>query len=75
MKKAHLHEAKTHLSKLVELVANGQEVIICKAGVPVAKLVAIQSTKKKRTPGVWAGKVSIKKDFDTLPADFLGYFE
>ena len=41
MKKANLHEAKTHLSKLVDLALKGEEVVICKAGKPVAKLVAI----------------------------------
>lgn len=75
MKKTNLHEAKTHLSKLVELVAKGEEVIICKAGQPVAKLVAIDTHKKKRKPGDWAGKVKIKKDFDTLPEEFMEYFE
>ena len=75
MKKANLHEAKTNLSKLVELAANGEEIIICKAGVPVAKLVAIKASKKKRSPGVWAGKVTIAKDFDVLPDEFMEYFK
>lgn len=75
MKKANLHEAKTNLSKLVELVAKGEEVIICKAGQPVAKLVPIDTHKKNREPGDWAGKVKIKKDFDTLPEEFMEYFE
>lgn len=75
MKKANLHEAKTNLSKLVELAANGEEVIICKAGVPVARLVAIGTSKKKRKPGTWAGKVTIKKDFDVLPDDFMEHFK
>ncbi len=75
MKRANLHEAKTNLSKLVELVAQGEEVVICKAGIPVAKLVAIRSSKKQRKPGKWAGKVKIGKDFDILPDDFMEYFE
>ncbi len=75
MKKANLHEAKANLSKLVELVAKGQVVIICKAGIPVAKLIAIDIPKKERQPGVWAGKVTIEKDFDVLPDDFMGYFK
>ncbi len=70
LKKANLHEAKTNLSKLVELAAKGQDVIICKAGVPIAKLVAITTSGKKRKPGAWAGKVTIKKDFDLLPFEF-----
>ena len=75
MKKANLHEAKTNLSKLVELVLKGEEVIICKAGHPVAKLVSLKPKKKMRKPGGWEGKVVIKKDFDILPADFMRYFE
>ena len=75
MKKANLHEAKTNLSKLVDLAAKGQEVIICKSGVPIAKLVAVTSTKKVRTPGGWEGKVKIAKDFDVLPDDFMKYFK
>ena len=75
MKKTNVHEAKTNLSKLVELVAQGEEVIICKAGHPVAKLVAIDTHKKTRKPGDWAGKVKIKKDFDTLPTKFMEYFK
>lgn len=75
MKKANLHEAKTNLSKLVDLVAQGEEVIICKAGHPVAKLVAISHEKKERKAGAWKGKVKIAKDFDTLPADFMRYFK
>lgn len=75
MKKANLHEAKTNLSKLIELVIQGEEVIICKAGNPVAKLIAFRPKKEKRKPGIWKGKVKIEKDFDKLPADFMRYFK
>jgi prevent-host-death family protein len=75
MKKANLHEAKTNLSKLVDLACKGEEVVICKAGVPVAKIIAFKPEKKKRVPGAWRGKGVIKKDFDKLPDDFLGYFK
>lgn len=75
MKKANLHEAKTNLSKLVDLATKGEEIIICKAGHPVAKLVAIHKHKKNRKPGDWAGKVKIKKDFDKLPASFMRHFK
>ena len=71
MKKTNLHEAKTNLSKLVELAIHGEEIIICKAGTPVAKLVAINDIKKNRIPGDWAGKVKIKADFDELPSDII----
>lgn len=75
MKKANLHEAKTNLSKLVDLVSKGEEVIICKAGHPVAKLVAFSPKNESRKPGAWAGKVTIEKDFDKLPSDFMEYFK
>ena len=75
MKKTNLHEAKTNLSKLVELVQKGQEIIICKAGNPVAKLVAYNPKKETRKPGAWEGKVTIKKDFDVLPNDFMKHFK
>ncbi len=75
MKKANLHEAKTNLSKLVELAIQGEEVVICKAGNPVARLVAINRKKKTRRPGIWAGKVTIEEDFDNLPSEFMRHFK
>ena len=54
-----MHEAKTHLSRLVEEAANGEEVVIAKAGRPVAKLVPYAPPKKLREPGGWEGKVWI----------------
>lgn len=75
MKKTNLHEAKTNLSKLVELAIQGEEIIICKAGNPVARLVAIHRKKKTRLPGSWSGKVMIKEDFDVLPSEFMRYFK
>jgi len=59
----NIHEAKTHLSKLLARVALGEEVIIAKAGKPVAKLVPLKKTPKKRFFG------SAKGDF-TVPDDF-----
>lgn len=74
-KKANLHEAKTNLSKLVELAIKGEEVIICKAGQPVAKLISFRPKKEKRTPGIWQGKVTMKEDFDELPESFMRHFK
>ena len=75
MVKANLHEAKTNLSKLVDRALKGEEVIICKAGNPIAKLVPFRPKKKKRVPGIWQGKVPIEKDFEQLPADFMEHFK
>lgn len=71
MKRVNIHEAKTHLSRLVEDVAAGEEVIIAKAGKPVARLVAFEKPAKPRTPGALRGRIKIAEDFDApLPPDF-----
>lgn len=61
---ANIYQAKTQLSKLIEQVVNGKEVIIAKAGKPVAKLVAYKEDKKPRKPGLWKGKVWIPDNFN-----------
>ena len=74
--KVNIHEAKTNLSKLLARVVNGEEVIITRAGKPVAKLVSIAKKPKKRLPGSAKGKVIIGKNFDALlPDDVLKAFE
>lgn len=60
----NIHQAKSQLSKLLEAVSAGQEVIIANAGKPVAKLVAYKETPKPRQPGLWKGKVWISDDFN-----------
>jgi prevent-host-death family protein len=60
----NIHEAKTHLSKLLERVALGEEVIIAKAGKPVARLVAIKSSRGKRPLGLAKGDFTVPDDFD-----------
>jgi prevent-host-death family protein len=76
MKKANMHEAKTHLSKLVQQALNGEEVVIAKNGVPLVKLVPCQPEKKLRpAPGLWKGKIWIADDFDETPQDFIDLLE
>ncbi|HEY9790218.1 MAG TPA: type II toxin-antitoxin system Phd/YefM family antitoxin [Candidatus Obscuribacterales bacterium] len=76
MHQVNIHEAKTHLSKLLEEVARGEEVIISKAGKPIAKLVPLDKKTNKRKPGGMKGKIRIGKDFDApLPKDILASFE
>ena len=71
----NLYEAKSHLSELVDRAAGGEEIIIAKAGKPRARLVPLRSTRKRRTPGAWKGKVWVADDFDApLPADVLAGF-
>lgn len=76
MKSINIHEAKTQLSKLIEAVEAGEEVILARAGKPVAKLVAFKPVKPVRKPGSLKGKIRISDDFDDpLPQDLLEYFE
>jgi prevent-host-death family protein len=71
----NIHDAKTHLSRIVEEVAAGAEVLIAKAGKPMAKLVPLNKTKAIRF-GLLKGKVSISDDFDApLADDVLASFE
>ena len=61
----NIHEAKTHLSKLIERVAAGEEIVIGKAGKPVARLVPYRAAPApKRSPGSMKGKIRIKAGFD-----------
>lgn len=72
----NVHEAKTHLSRLLDRVASGEEVIIAKAGVPVARLVPVVIAAQPRPLGTERGRVFIADDFDApLPADLLDDFE
>ncbi len=64
-KQVNIYEAKTQLSKLLEEVEGGTEVVIARNGRPIARLVPLQrGTGKRRVPGAWAGKVWIADDFD-----------
>lgn len=72
----NVHEAKTHLSKLLERTADGEEIIIARAGVPVARLVPIVAPAAERPLGTERGAVLIAEDFDApLPPDLLDAFE
>ena len=78
MQTVNIHAAKTHFSKLVEKAASGEEIVIARAGQPVARLVAIASTleRPKRRLGGLAGKAVVPPDFDApLPDDILDAFE
>ena len=76
MTKVNIHQAKTQFSRLVELAASGEEVIIAKSGKPVARLVAYAIKGAVRRPGSMRGKIRIKKNFDApLPKELLDAFE
>lgn len=66
----NVHEAKTHLSRLLDRVAAGEEITIAKAGEPVARLVPIERRAKPRVPGQDKGKVVLDDDFDAPLPEF-----
>ncbi len=76
MKSVNIHEAKTHLSRLLDEVIRGEEITIAKAGKPIARLVPVTTSRPTRTPGFLRGKIRISDDFDApLPDDVQRSFE
>jgi prevent-host-death family protein len=72
----NLYEAKTSLSRLVDRAASGEEIILSKAGKPLAKLVPFSRSPEPRQPGGWEGQVRISEDFDDpLPPEIQAAFE
>jgi len=71
---ANISEAKAQLSALIEKVIAGEEIIIGKAGKPVARLVKYENNQQTRRPGVLKGKIKIADDFDVLPDDVAKAF-
>jgi prevent-host-death family protein len=59
----NIHQAKTHLSRLIERVEAGEEITIARAGRPVARLVPVERRRPRR-PGLWKGRVVISPEFD-----------
>ncbi len=64
-KAVNIHEAKTHLSRLIERVEAGEEITLARAGRPVAKLVPFKRRVEPRTPGAWKGRVTYAPDWDS----------
>lgn len=74
----NVHEAKTHLSKLIERVCAGEEITIAKAGKPLIRLVKVEEAPKiKRIPGGWPGTGNIPDSvfFDPISEDELDAWE
>jgi prevent-host-death family protein len=65
MAQVNIHEAKTHLSRLVERAAAGEEIVIAKAGKPTAKLVAYRDTRGPRKLGALRGQIWLAPDWDS----------
>jgi len=67
----NIHEAKTHFSKLLKRVMNGEEIIIAKAGKPVAKIMPLdENVSSPRLPGIDKGEIMIMPDFDAPLSEF-----
>jgi prevent-host-death family protein len=75
MQFTNIHDAKSQLSKLVQLAFEGEEIVICKAGKPMARLIQYKNEIKPRVPGYWQGKVTLSPDFDELPENLLSAFK
>lgn len=72
----NIHEAKTHLSRIVDEVAAGAEVIIAKAGKPMARLMPLTGVGRVKKLGLLRGKIRIPDDFNApLPEDVIAGFE
>jgi len=73
MKVTNMHDAKSQLSVLVSEVIEGKDVIIAKAGKPVARLTAYHAPPPHRIPGYWKGKVRMAANFDDYldPSDLI----
>ena len=70
----NISQAKAELSALIELVQKGNEVILAKAGKPVARLIPYHGATQPRKPGSMAGQIWIAPDFDVLPDDMAVAF-
>jgi len=72
----NIHEAKTHLSRIVDDVAAGAEVVIAKAGKPMARLVPLTSVPRAKKLGLLKGRIKVPNDFNApLPPSVIGDFE
>ncbi len=71
----NIYEAKTQFSRLVERVEAGEEIVIARAGRPVARLVAYRARTLPRVPGLWKGRVRMAADFDALDDELIATFE
>jgi len=74
MQITNISEAKAQLSALIERVLSGEDVIIGKAGKPVARLIRYEHNRQFRKPGALRGKIKIADDFDVLPEDIAKAF-
>lgn len=74
MEVINVHEAKTHLSRLLQRVEAGEEIVIGRAGRPAARLIPYVEKKVKRVGGQYRGQIWIADDFDDLPPELEAAF-
>lgn len=71
----NIHEAKTHFSKLIQQVVNGEEIIVAKSGVPLIKMIPYEKSSTSRKGGQLKGMMLVKDNFDEpLPREYLKSF-
>ncbi len=75
MAQVNIHEAKTHLSRLLDRAAAGEDIVIARAGQPVARLVRLAEPMTERRLGLFRGQIHVADDFDQLPDDLQRAFE
>jgi prevent-host-death family protein len=76
MATVNIHDAKTHLSKLIQRVEMGEEITIARAGKPVARLAPVKAGTAVRKPGSAKGQIKMSPNFDApMPRNFQRYFE
>jgi prevent-host-death family protein len=73
MQAISIHEAKTHLSRLIARAEAGEEIIVRRGRTPVAKIVRYEPPTTRRVPGRLKGQIVIAGDFDETPPDFAAY--
>lgn len=73
MKTVTMHQAKTHLSRLVREVLDGEDVVVARGKTPLVRLVAVAGARPQRRFGTARGQITVADDFDAPLADFDGY--
>jgi antitoxin (DNA-binding transcriptional repressor) of toxin-antitoxin stability system len=73
MKIVNIHEAKTHLSRLIEDALRGEDVVIARGNQPVVRLVLVEAARPRRALGWAKGQVRMAADFDAPLDDFVDY--
>ena len=73
MQNVDINQAKQYLPELVDKIASGNEIVITKSGIPIAKIIGISKQKKYRKPGTAKGLIKMADDFDQPLEDFMEY--